>query len=455
MSLSKNLKKIRKENNLSQEQLADKLGVSRQAVSKWESGQAYPEMEKMLVMCKMFNLNIDELLNQDIGEIDEVRQSKNNINKYIDDFLGIITKTIGMFSSMSFKTKVKCIFEQFVIFVVLFIMFLIIGSIGTVFIQDILMILPDNVYYVIYRIIADIYMILCSILGAVLMLHIFKVRYLDYYVIDKEDILKNDERIEEVKEEVEGKVKNKIYLEKKQTRVIIRDPENAGYKFISLLFKCVLFGVKVFVEIFGSVFCLSLIFLCLGLVLAFLFVKTGFVFVGTLLVILSAIMINLVVLDILYNFIVSKKSKKNKLALCFCLSLVMLGVGSGLFLIGITDFKVMTDYDNLVEEEITLVWQDDLVIGNWYNVNYIESDNEDIKIVYKHSCYYEMDVEEYDNFVHFSTYSSYNDVMEVVRSYIANINDKKIVDYSYVSVDVYTNQDNILRLKRNSDEYFG
>ena len=58
MNLSDNLKRIRKENNLSQEQLADKLGVSRQSVSKWESGQAYPEMDKVLQLCQLFNLNI-------------------------------------------------------------------------------------------------------------------------------------------------------------------------------------------------------------------------------------------------------------------------------------------------------------------------------------------------------------------------------------------------------------
>ena len=58
MNLSDNLKKIRKEHNLSQEQLAEKLGVSRQSVSKWESGTAYPEMEKMLQLCQLFNLNI-------------------------------------------------------------------------------------------------------------------------------------------------------------------------------------------------------------------------------------------------------------------------------------------------------------------------------------------------------------------------------------------------------------
>ena len=47
-----NLKKIRKNNNLSQEQLAEILGISRQAISKWESGSAYPEMEKIIQLCE-------------------------------------------------------------------------------------------------------------------------------------------------------------------------------------------------------------------------------------------------------------------------------------------------------------------------------------------------------------------------------------------------------------------
>lgn len=103
MNLSDNLKKIRKEHNLSQEQLAESLGVSRQAVSKWESGGAYPEMDKVLQICKMFNVNIDDLLNQDIKKVNSSKQEKNNINKFIDDFLDYLTKTIDMFSSMKFK----------------------------------------------------------------------------------------------------------------------------------------------------------------------------------------------------------------------------------------------------------------------------------------------------------------------------------------------------------------
>ena len=48
MSFSENLKQIRKEHHLSQEELAELLDVSRQAVSKWEQGQGYPEVEKLL-----------------------------------------------------------------------------------------------------------------------------------------------------------------------------------------------------------------------------------------------------------------------------------------------------------------------------------------------------------------------------------------------------------------------
>ena len=104
-NFAENLRRIRKENNLSQEQLADKLGVSRQSVSKWESQQAYPEMDKVIQMCNMFNLNIDELLNKDIKEVKEEKESKNIINKYLDDFLNFVTKTINMFASMTASQK--------------------------------------------------------------------------------------------------------------------------------------------------------------------------------------------------------------------------------------------------------------------------------------------------------------------------------------------------------------
>ena len=118
---SENLKKIRKEHNLSQEQLADELGVSRQAISKWESAVAYPEMDKIIALCDKFNLNIDDLLHKDIKEVKGEEESKKKLNNSFDDFLRFITNTINLFSNMNFKSKVKCIFEQLIIALILFI----------------------------------------------------------------------------------------------------------------------------------------------------------------------------------------------------------------------------------------------------------------------------------------------------------------------------------------------
>ena len=62
MSFSENLKQIRKEHHLSQEELAELLDVSRQAVSKWEQGQGYPEVETLLRLSGKLNLSLDALM---------------------------------------------------------------------------------------------------------------------------------------------------------------------------------------------------------------------------------------------------------------------------------------------------------------------------------------------------------------------------------------------------------
>ena len=61
MNLGENLKKLRKEYNLSQEQLAEKLNISRQAISKWESGKAYPDIDNLILLRDIFNTTIDDI----------------------------------------------------------------------------------------------------------------------------------------------------------------------------------------------------------------------------------------------------------------------------------------------------------------------------------------------------------------------------------------------------------
>ena len=62
MSLGENLQFIRKKNNVTQEQFAEQLGVSRQSISKWESDASYPEMEKLLWICDHYHCELDTLM---------------------------------------------------------------------------------------------------------------------------------------------------------------------------------------------------------------------------------------------------------------------------------------------------------------------------------------------------------------------------------------------------------
>ena len=67
MKLYEKISVLRKRNGLSQEDLADKLDVSRQSVYKWEQGVSYPEIEKIKKLAQIFNVTFDELLNDDLG----------------------------------------------------------------------------------------------------------------------------------------------------------------------------------------------------------------------------------------------------------------------------------------------------------------------------------------------------------------------------------------------------
>ena len=62
MGFSENLRNIRREKNLSQEQLADLLNVSRQSVSKWEQDNGYPETEKLIQLAQKLDISLDALL---------------------------------------------------------------------------------------------------------------------------------------------------------------------------------------------------------------------------------------------------------------------------------------------------------------------------------------------------------------------------------------------------------
>ncbi|MBP3953366.1 helix-turn-helix transcriptional regulator [Bacillus suaedae] len=65
MNLSEKIKKVRAEKSLTQEQLAERLQVSRSTISSWETGRSYPDLEMVIEICDCFNVSLDFLLRED------------------------------------------------------------------------------------------------------------------------------------------------------------------------------------------------------------------------------------------------------------------------------------------------------------------------------------------------------------------------------------------------------
>ena len=446
---SEYLKKIRKDNNLSQEQLADELGVSRQAISKWESAAAYPEMDKILTLCDRFNLNIDDLLHKDIREVKGEEESKKNINKYVDDFLNFITTTINMFSSMTFKSKCKCLFEQAIIMFILFIVSFVLGQIGLSVISGLHNILPGSIYYAIFSIIQTIFYLLCLIASIIIIIHIFKTRYLDYY-----ENVKKETKVEENKSEKE--VKEKIEIKKVEDKIIIRDPKHSEYKFINGLFKGIVWMIKFFTLCFSTLLFMSLICLFIILILSFLLSRTGLFFIGLLISILSASVINIILILLLLNFVFNRKSNKKIMIWSFIISLITVGIGVGLLLIGTLQFKyIENDTESLETKYIEYDMHNKLFIDNHHNIEYIPSDNTNLKIEYTINKNYEVKVLDYSENI-INLWPTCENPIEMIKETIENLNNRKIipVDGNIESIKVYTTLENINLLKQNKDNFY-
>lgn len=80
MMLSENLQLLRKENGWSQEELAEKCQVSRQAIAKWESGESVPTIEKLIYLAGLYEVSLDEL----VGRIEIDKFAK--LKQYIKEF---------------------------------------------------------------------------------------------------------------------------------------------------------------------------------------------------------------------------------------------------------------------------------------------------------------------------------------------------------------------------------
>lgn len=82
MKINEKIYSLRKQNNLSQEELADKLNVSRQTISKWELGESCPDFDKIVPLCELFDITTEELLrDKKIQKLESNDETKPDIIK--------------------------------------------------------------------------------------------------------------------------------------------------------------------------------------------------------------------------------------------------------------------------------------------------------------------------------------------------------------------------------------
>ena len=96
MKFNEKMIMLRKQHNLSQEKVAEKLKVARQTVSKWELGETTPEMDKLIMISELYNITLDELVKEENQE--KIVNDPNNTNSQKLAGMTIkILKGIGIF----------------------------------------------------------------------------------------------------------------------------------------------------------------------------------------------------------------------------------------------------------------------------------------------------------------------------------------------------------------------
>lgn len=445
MRFSDKLPKLRKDNNLSQEQLADKLGVSRQAVSKWESGSSYPDMEKILQMCKILNCHLEDLMDDGTIGNNSTQKSKFDINVIMKDFLDFITRAYNMFCSMKFKEKIKCIFEMALIAIVLIVVSKIIYSV-----------LGDIIYGLIpiwgfWAFVSKIIFVILFAISFIIFIHLFKIRYLDYFItVEDQNVTKKT-----IEEPVEKK-ENRYYEEKTREKIVIRDPKHSTSKFIEAIGRLLIAMIKVFV-IFATIPIIILFILSVCVALAAVYhILYGTIFLFITIAIIGELLLLYDVIELIYNFIVDRQQHFKRIFILGIIGLVMCGAGLGLSICSYLNYEKVDDYDTnqykVKEENIEM--QDNLYIIQNSECDYkIDNSVSDIQIKMKYIDGFDIscEIQKVNNYEYCYIYYD-TDPISAYKILIQDLKEKKIRNYDkakFIKIEVTTSQENYDKLQQN------
>lgn len=108
MDIGSRIKKYREEQNISQEELALKIFVSRQTISNWETDKSYPDIKSLIMLSNIFNVSLDNFIKKDIEEMRKIIDSKKikefNVMSYVFlvEMLVLIISAYPLFKLLDF-----------------------------------------------------------------------------------------------------------------------------------------------------------------------------------------------------------------------------------------------------------------------------------------------------------------------------------------------------------------
>jgi len=454
MSFHKNLEYLRKEKNISQEDLAFKLGVSRQAVSKWESGAAYPETAKMVAMCKIFDCTLDELMNEDIAELKRNAKRSYTFNDLLDEVTNILNRTFRMFDSMNRRSIIRFLFEMFLFF--LFFILLLNIPLNYIFRlgDEVLINIPGDVAQLFISIWHFVTGIVYVVVAVVSFVYIYKIRFLDKFEEAKE--------IESKKAETENELSVKQEIKKDENRKV--EMRKYDFGIFTFLGKIALFFIKSFVLLISFPIIFLLFCTVTGVVVGTVLMFNGVFFVGAVICLLSVIAFAVGLLNIIYNFIVNHRSNWQKLLIVFVVSIIGLGVGAGISVFEFSKMTVSSEAPIHVKSSVkveTFQMQEDMYLPNYmydYVVDNTLGDLVKVEVTYYDVFTEDVIIQRYDNhsYIQITTKSkrsvNFGQLYEIL---IEDLKNRRLSNYTALGqyeFKVYASEENIEKLQRNLEK---
>jgi len=452
MKFNEKLQKLRKDAQLSQEELAEKLEVSRQAVSKWESGTTYPEMDKLISLTKIFTCTLDDLTNDTVStEVISTKQ-KNGVYNLVESALDLIDQTLLLLKRMSAIEIVRMLVKLVVISGILmlgYIPFSVLINLG----HNVFYGLPLGLDHILSSIWSFILVSSFVLLYIMVFVYLFKKIYLD---------AKSEELVEVVGETSEEGQADKIVEIKQRKRFERTD------SFFMVLGSIVIFLAKSIMAIFVLLFVLLsvCVFIFLALEIALLF--NGVVYFGALILTISVACVLYSIVIVMANIIFNRTNNYQFFLRLFLVSISCLGIGAGIFTLEIAntrfvDVAPVSFKQKTVSKEFAFT--NDLVIVPECRYQYVVDDtlNNTIKM---EIVYYEeitsvdvVDIEGKTGTVakYVSIHSDMNQSFHKVFSdVIAGLRSKKIYNYGLlneVMVTFYGTQSNLDELEANLEKH--